>query len=104
MPTRRHKLKPSATLSAKAKRNLKEIDQIRDRDIDTSEIPEWTDEMFRQAERSNLYRPRKNRVTLMLDADLLAWLKASGKGYQTRINGFLRELMQSERAQKPARP
>jgi uncharacterized protein (DUF4415 family) len=93
----RHELKPGTPLSPKVKRNLKQIDRIHDRDIDTSDIPEWTDEMFRQAERSQFYRPKKVRVTLLLDADLLAWLKGSGKGYQTRINGFLRGLMQSQR-------
>jgi len=103
MPIVRHKLQAGAPPSAKVKRNLKKIDRIHDRDIDTSDIPEWTDEMFRQAERTEFYRPKKARVTLLLDADLLAWLKASGKGYQTRINEFLRGIMQSRRAHKPAK-
>lgn len=97
MPTVRHKLTPGTPVSVKVKRNLKQIDQIRDADIDSSDIPEWTDEMFAQAERTRFYRPKKARVTLLLDADLLAWLKASGAGYQTRINAFLRDLMRSQR-------
>jgi uncharacterized protein (DUF4415 family) len=100
MPIVRHKLQPGTPPSAKVKRNLKQIDRIRDQDIDTSDIPEWTDQMFRQAERTQFYRPRKARVTLLLDADLLAWLKSSGRGYQTRINKFLRGLMQSQRGKK----
>jgi uncharacterized protein (DUF4415 family) len=28
-----------------------------------------------------------------LDADVLAWFKAFGKGYQSRINAVLREVM-----------
>jgi uncharacterized protein (DUF4415 family) len=28
-----------------------------------------------------------------VDADVLAWLKSQGKGYQTRINAILREAM-----------
>ncbi|MDR1106683.1 MAG: BrnA antitoxin family protein, partial [Treponema sp.] len=28
-----------------------------------------------------------------LDADVLAWFKAYGKGYQSRINAVLREVM-----------
>ena len=99
MPNVRRKLKPGASVSAKVKRNLQEIDRIADKEIDTSDIPEWTDEMFAQAERSQLYRPKKARVTLLLDADLLAWLKASGRGYQTRINGVLRDLMRNSRTQ-----
>lgn len=34
---------------------------------------------------------RKQRVNIMLDADLLEKLRASGKGWQTRINAALRK-------------
>jgi uncharacterized protein (DUF4415 family) len=40
-----------------------------------------------------LYRPVKKPVTLRLDADVIAWFKKSGHGYQTRINHALRKLM-----------
>jgi uncharacterized protein (DUF4415 family) len=43
-----------------------------------------------------LYKPRKKPVTLRLDADVIAWFKKSGRGYQTRINGALRKLMKDE--------
>jgi uncharacterized protein (DUF4415 family) len=42
------------------------------------------------------YKPLKKAVTLRLDADVLAWFKKSGSGYQTRINGALRKLMKEE--------
>ena len=32
-------------------------------------------------------------TTVRVDADVLAWLKSQGKGYQTRINTILREAM-----------
>jgi uncharacterized protein (DUF4415 family) len=35
----------------------------------------------------------KQRLTLRLDADIVAWLKQQGAGYQTRINNILREAM-----------
>ncbi len=42
-------------------------------------------------------RPRKEqpkqRLTLRLDVDIVAWLKQMGTGYQTRINTILREAM-----------
>jgi uncharacterized protein (DUF4415 family) len=44
-----------------------------------------------------LYRPIKKPVTLRLDADVIAWFKKSGRGYQTRINRALRELMKEEK-------
>jgi uncharacterized protein (DUF4415 family) len=34
--------------------------------------------------------PTKTAISLRLDADVLAWLKAQGPGYQTRINAILR--------------
>ena len=34
--------------------------------------------------------PPKAPISLRLDADVLAWLKAQGPGYQTRINAILR--------------
>jgi len=49
--------------------------------------PEWTEEM------RELYKPIKKSVTLRLDADVLAWFKQQGRGYQTRINRALRGLM-----------
>jgi uncharacterized protein (DUF4415 family) len=42
------------------------------------------------------YRPIKKPVTLRLDADVIAWFKKSGRGYQTRINRALRKLMKGE--------
>lgn len=39
------------------------------------------------------YRPIKKPLTIRLDADVLAWLKAGGRGYQTRINKLLRSAM-----------
>lgn len=43
------------------------------------------------------YRPRKKPVTLRLDADVIAWFKAAGKGYQTRINRELRRIMKESK-------
>ncbi len=42
----------------------------------------------------------ENQLTIRLDADVLAWLKAHGRGYQTRINRILRVVMESQ----PPRP
>jgi uncharacterized protein (DUF4415 family) len=37
--------------------------------------------------------PVKVPLSIKIDADLLAWFKSKGKGYQTRINAALREIM-----------
>jgi len=41
------------------------------------------------------YRPIKKSLTIRIDADVLAWVKRQGKGYQTRINSYLRRAMES---------
>jgi uncharacterized protein (DUF4415 family) len=41
---------------------------------------------------------RKPTVTIRLDADVLAWLKDQGKGYQTRINAILRAYMKAQKS------
>jgi uncharacterized protein (DUF4415 family) len=40
-----------------------------------------------------LYKPIKRPITLRMDADVLAWFKRRGRGYQTRINRALRRVM-----------
>jgi uncharacterized protein (DUF4415 family) len=45
------------------------------------------------AEWRRYYKPLKQPVTLRLDADVLAWFKKQGRGYQTRINRALRKVM-----------
>lgn len=61
--------------------------------IDLSDIPEVTD--WSGAVRGALYRPVKKPYSIRLDSDLVAWFKASGEGYQTRINAALREYMRN---------
>ena len=47
-----------------------------------------------------VYPPRKERITVRLDADILDWLKAQGPGYQTRLNAILRGYMEHARRGK----
>ncbi len=46
-----------------------------------------------------LYRPLKKPITLRVDADVLAWFKKKGRGYQTRMNRVLRRVMMEERGE-----
>jgi len=50
--------------------------------------------------RGRFYRPVNQQITARLDAEILAWLKADGRGYQTRLNTILRRAMQLELAGK----
>jgi uncharacterized protein (DUF4415 family) len=80
-------------LTAGQKRRLQKPSKQRDEDIDTSEIPELTEKFWQNAVRNPFYRPAKRQLTLRLDADIIAWLRRQGKGYQTRANALLREVM-----------
>ena len=39
------------------------------------------------------FKPKKQAIQIRLDADVLAWFKSYGQGYQSRINAILREVM-----------
>jgi uncharacterized protein (DUF4415 family) len=62
-------------------------------EIDFSDIPELTAEQWKRGIRGRFYRPVKQQITARVDADVLVWLKAEGKGYQSRINAILRREM-----------
>ena len=73
-------------------KELKALKRMKDKDIDLSDIPEIRD--WSKAVVGKFYRPIKKSLTIRVDADVLAWLKAQGKGYQTRINSLLRKAME----------
>lgn len=66
-----------------------------DDQIDRSDSPVLTDAQFAEMKRAKHYRPIKQQITARLDADVLAWLKVGGKGYQSRMNAILRQAMLS---------
>ena len=73
--------------------------------IDYSDIPPLGDEFFTKA--TAPWPPAKSQLTIRLDTDVLNWLKANGRGYQTRINRILRAAMESQpprRARSTAAP
>ena len=80
-------------LTLKQKRELKALAALPDRQIDTSDIPELSPSAWKDAVRGRFYRPVKQAVSMRLDADVVAWLKRRGRGYQTRANGILRQSM-----------
>jgi len=87
-------------LSKKQAREIKNLATTNDEDIDLSDQPEvrdWTESMV-----GKFYRPIKKPLTIRVDADVLAWLKGQGKGYQTRINHLLRNAMQNQNRRRRA--
>gem|GEM_PF-105426 len=93
--TVRYEIDPSnpPPLTEAQRARLKALFARPESEIDYSDIPDRGD--------LPLYRPLKTHTTVRLDADVLAWLKKDGKGYQTRINAILRAAMIG---QLPAHP
>lgn len=51
-------------------------------------------------DRARVVYPRKQRVTIHLDADVLAWFRRHGRGYQGRINAILRGHYEEARGRR----
>jgi len=62
---------------------------------DPDAAPELDEEFWKKAVLVRV--TKKLPMTVRLDADVLAWFRAQGKGYQTRINAVLRSYMQHNR-------
>src|SRR5271155_804461 len=63
----------------------------------TNDGDRWREWREQQLELKRWRRLPKKRVTLNLDADVLAWFRGMGRGYQWEINKALRRVMESER-------
>jgi uncharacterized protein (DUF4415 family) len=87
-----------SSLSASQRREIAELAAKPDSEIDYSDIPKLQEKFWKHAVRNPFYRPVKQQVTVRLDADVIAWLRMQGKGYQTRLNQVLRAAMLAEAA------
>lgn len=77
-----------------------QLAQMTDEDIDTSEIPPVSLEMFAKGIVRRGLKPvvTKKQVTIRVDSDVLEWFKDQGHGYQTQINALLRAYMEAHQA------
>ncbi len=89
-------LKSNQPLSARQKRELQALAARPESFVDTSDLPELPPGSWKDAVRGKWYRPVKQPISLRLDADVLAWLRSKGSGYQTKVNSLLREKMLEE--------
>nr|WP_287413309.1 BrnA antitoxin family protein [Pseudodesulfovibrio sp.] len=81
-------------LTAAQRKHLDNLAELPDR---TGDMPELTAAQLSEMKPAALYRPVKRQITARVDADVLAWLKSQGKGYQSRMNAILRREMLSTR-------
>jgi uncharacterized protein (DUF4415 family) len=87
-------------VSRRQKKELSAVAALRDAQMDFSDAAEVRD--WSRAVVGKFYRPIKKSLTIRLDADVLAWLKAQGRGYQTRINKLLRAAMDGQSRRRRA--
>jgi uncharacterized protein (DUF4415 family) len=91
----RYSLETLPPLTRMQRAKLRALASRPESEIDLSDAPEMTNKQLKTAERGQFYRPVKRQITARVDADVLAWLKSHGKGYQTKINAILRREMLS---------
>jgi len=66
--------------------------------IDTSDIPELDARFWKRAK---VELPRaKQAISIRLDADVLAWFKAQGRGYQSIINSVLKSFVDTRKGKR----
>ncbi len=86
-------------VSGRLAKEIEDLRRMKDEEIDLTDIPETAD--WSKAVVGKFYRPIKKSLTIRIDADVLAWLRGQGKGYQTRINALLREAMNNHATDYP---
>lgn len=89
-----------SSASNKLLTDWKRLDLMNDEDVDTSDIPAVTPEMFAKAvvKRGLKAKASKAQLTIRVDRDVLSWFKSHGRGYQTRINALLRAYMEASKS------
>lgn len=81
--------------------SLKELADLPDEDIDFSDIPEADAAFWKNAQLRLPGAEPKAPVSIRLDRDVLDFFKATGRGYQTRINAVLRSYVEAHRGPRP---
>ena len=80
-------------LTRRQRADLARLKNLRDSEIDYSDISELTGEQL-----SKMFLPNRQLVAVRLDRDVLKWLRSFGPGYSTRINKILRVVMEASSA------
>jgi uncharacterized protein (DUF4415 family) len=86
--------------SKKSQTDWNRVKSLKDDEIDFSDIPEISPEMFARGIVRRGLKPvaRKQQLTIRVDSDVLDWYKRQGQGYQTKINSLLRAYMEAHKA------
>jgi len=82
--------------TSKGKTDWKRVDNLTDKEIERAVASDPDSELLEDFdwERVRVVMPPKKKVVYInLDEDVIAFFKARGRGYQTRINAVLRSYM-----------
>jgi uncharacterized protein (DUF4415 family) len=83
-------------MTAKAKKAKRRKARLRRRDVIELRASIEDDLLFLAeggSAEARWNRPRKRRISLRVDTEVVDWFKSKGPGYQTRINRILRGVM-----------
>lgn len=85
--------------SNKSRTDWNRLKKMSDKDIDLSDSPELTPDMFARSILRRGLKPveRKAQLTIRIDQDVLDWFREQGTGYQTQINALLRAYMEAHK-------
>jgi len=84
-------MKGQYIMSQSSKTEINKLQNLKDSEIDYSDIPE-TDALFWK-EAEIIYPSKKTHLSIRLDDDIVQWFKKFGRGYQTKINAVLRSYI-----------
>lgn len=73
------------------------LKNMKDEEIDFSDIPKITPEMFKNpvVRRGSKSIRMNSQETMAVDRDVIEFFKAQGQNYQTKINQLLRAYMEA---------
>ncbi|MDI6835008.1 BrnA antitoxin family protein [Ciceribacter thiooxidans] len=87
----------------KSRTDWKRVDAMTDEDIVAAmrDDPDWQDLIDIDWSKAVAVTPQqKTAISIRLDEDIVDFFKATGKGYQTRINAVLRHFVTEQKRSK----
>jgi uncharacterized protein (DUF4415 family) len=84
------------TLTPEERQAWKDLQEMGDEAIDYSDIPPQTGGGWRRVSEL-IPAENKQQITLRLDAEVIAFFRATGRRYQSRINAALREYVSAQK-------
>ena len=88
--------------SEELQNEITKLRQLTDNEIDYSDIPETEASWFAAAELALELTSNnpKSKISMLVDHEVLDFFKASGRGYQTRINAVLKGYVWDKKRQQ----